>query len=357
MRSITDFLVDAGTTTCAMHSLCSNVTLLTAHSDYANELASIAVASHASYAARHGYETAVRTEPAFHNRGGGIQNMGMSKFVWVRQLFAAGVPCVLWMDADAIITNPLLSVAAMLQKATVAHAGRRRASLFFAGDTMIINSGVMLWRNTPWARSTLETLVEIFPQGFGIGADNGALAILLGGCTAPSAEERRAGESAQAGRACLAGPCTKAGSPPFVPRPSPMWAGCHCERREEWRRCYKRADQGYTNATLQRLIVTGDAAALRATVATELLPHLALLPKRAFNSYTTESKSCANLGRGGAVRSCLWAPCDFSLHLAGITPPAKKFRVLQAALREPFKFAGAEAVPGWHDELARTCTR
>ena len=337
-------------------TVCPNVTLLTAHSPNYDELAAIAVASHAAYAARHGYSTVVRTEPAFNNRGGGLQNIGMSKFVWMRSLFAAGVPCVLWMDADAIVTNPLLSVGALVQKATAAHTGRRRASLFFAGDTMIINSGVMLWRNTPWASSALETLAEIFPQGFGVGSDNGALAILLGGCTVPSVEERRAEESAQAGRSCLAGPCTKAGSHPYVPRPSPLWAGCHCERREEWRRCYERADQGYSNSTLHRLIVNGDAAALRAMVATELLPHLALLPKRAFNSYSTESKSCGALGRGGAARSCLWARCDFSLHLAGITPPAKKFRVLQAVLRE-FKFAGAEAVPDWHDELARTCSR
>tara|TARA_B110000305_G_scaffold180543_1_gene200174 strand:+ start:75 stop:542 length:468 start_codon:yes stop_codon:yes gene_type:complete len=65
----------------------------------------------------------------------------------------------MWLDTDAVVTNRSISVGDIISNAE-AHPRHTEVDLILCDDIggWELNTGVMLWRNTPWTTSILEKL-------------------------------------------------------------------------------------------------------------------------------------------------------------------------------------------------------
>lgn len=113
------------------------------------------------YANRHGYTFVSRSEEYTYQKA----QIGR-KVVWgkidVLQKVLPHFEWVLWMDVDALIVDRNLDLAELINRiGTMVDAGKwRTTSLIVSrpvGDEML-NAGVFLIRNTPWALTLLETV-------------------------------------------------------------------------------------------------------------------------------------------------------------------------------------------------------
>jgi len=130
-------------------------------------------------------------------------------------------------------------------------------SLVFSGDTNAINAGVLLLRRTNYARHLLDEVVAIGAKlrranvTVGMGSDNAAFAIFLGGCT--SATDHR-----------------------------------------QYSACYDRVDVGYMqtekrrNKEVWRRIIGGDRDTFVSMVHPSVWPHVAPVKQRDFQAYKME---------------------------------------------------------------------
>jgi hypothetical protein len=188
---------------------------------------------------------------------------------------------VVWLDLDALVINMEVSLRSM-----VAHASRM-ATLIVSGDTLVVNTGVVIWRSARSSIELLDRLWAIHPT-YRL-HDNGALAIALAGCT-PADSFR------------------------------------------QWAACYNRMDRGdLVNASLR----AGDPAALEALgVAPEWRDRVHLVPQRMMNS------------RLGGTSLERYEPGDFILHVAG-GPRGKRRGLLSAVhtLLDSWK-EGSRETPG-----------
>lgn len=66
---------------------------------------------------------------------------------------------IMWLDTDAVVTNRSISVGDIISNAE-AHPRHTEVDLILCDDIggWELNTGVMLWRNTPWTTSILEKL-------------------------------------------------------------------------------------------------------------------------------------------------------------------------------------------------------
>ena len=252
---------------------CASVVVLTA-ADRLSKLYADTIASQMAWAAHHNYTYAYEKRPLarFANR---TCPMCWSKMQYVRDRLASsqqeGEPrrCVLWLDADVLVTTPSLSLEAVLSKATGPTADGacpHSASLIFSGDTNVINDGVFLVASSAWARRAFDTIISMYPASYGMDHDNAAFAAYLGGC----------------------------------PRFNRTAA-----------QCYASVDNT-KGSQAQRLIEAGNAAAF---VHASRRRHVCSVPKKAWNSYPQE-----------------WAPHHFAIHFAGLKDKAQQHRRIKAII-------------------------
>ena len=246
--------------------------------DRSTELHVATAASQVAWAARHNYTFVRETQPLarFENR---TCPMCWSKLQWVRELLeqtgvkqAAGRRrCVLWLDADVLVTTPSRSLEAVLSDVSKpegsggsAGACAGGASLFFSGDTNVINDGVFLVAASAWARRAFDTIIGMYPASYGMEHDNAAFAAFLGGC--PRADRTAA-------------------------------------------QCYASVDSK-KGSDAQRRIEAGGGLAL---VHASRRQHVCAVPKTAWNSYPHD-----------------WAPHHFAVHFAGSRDKERLLRRIQA---------------------------
>ena len=129
-------------------------------------------------------------------------------------------------------------------------------SLVFSGDTNAINAGVLLFRRTPYALYIIDEIIKIGTilqrknVTIGMGSDNAAFAIFLGGCNSTASYQH-------------------------------------------YQRCYDRVDVGYVrdqkkrNKEVWRRIIAGDRGIFAEMVDPAVLPHIAPVKQIDFQAYTT----------------------------------------------------------------------
>ena len=149
---------------------------------------------------------------------------------------------ILWIDSDAIVVN----ITVKLDNIVNRYANSRNTSLLFSGDKNIINSGVLLIRNTLWMSWALAEVWKIgeklltYPR-IGMGYDNAAFSIFLSGCRSFNSYT-------------------------------------------EFKICYNNSDLGYLSRENQILIENADPLVLRRVISPEILPYVAMIPRKVWNS-------------------------------------------------------------------------
>lgn len=175
-----------------------------------------------------------------------------TKMYLIRDLLQTKCTSVLWVDFDALFMHCKYGIEHVLSSNNV----KEEAKLIFSGDTNIINSGVMIFRRSPWSIQFINTIISIghtpgpdpsFKGGLGMGYENTAFAIALVGC-APSSTQ--------------------------------------AERED----CYRRSDYAYIekekgNKENYLRMTAGDRDALDAVLADKFKSHVHILPQTEFNSY------------------------------------------------------------------------
>ena len=203
--------------------------------------------NHQSYAACQGY-TYVHQTVSLNE----TLTPHWTKMYLIRDLLQTKCASVLWIDFDALFMHCKYSIEHLLSSNKV----NDEALLIFSGDTNIINSGVMIFRRSPWSIQFINTIISIghtpgpdpsFKGGLGMGYENTAFAIALVGCKPSSTQSQR----------------------------------------EE---CYKRSDYAYIekekgNKESYLKMTAGDREALDLVLVDEFKPYVHILPQSEFNSY------------------------------------------------------------------------
>jgi len=124
-------------------------------------------------------------------------------------------------------------------------------SMVFSGDTNAINSGVMLFRKSRWTFQMLDEVDKIFEKmqtegQIGMGYDNAALSIFLGGCSSSSSFS-------------------------------------------DLQKCYRKVDLGWNNPGFNEinsnLIRSADPGIYRKMIPLSILRHIYPIPQKEWNSY------------------------------------------------------------------------
>ena len=158
-------------------------------------------------------------------------------------------------------------------------------SFIFSGDTNVINTGVMLLRNTDWMKYALKEVWDIganftkYPQ-IGMGYDNAAFSMFLAGCNGSSSES-------------------------------------------DLRQCYLKSDAGYYSINDKLAISSANIEFYRTLLSPTVFPHVRPVPHDAFNCYQSDR-------------------AEFILHFAGAHREAK-LRLVEGAIA---RLHGAQVVPG-----------
>eukprot|EP00386_Alphamonas_edax_P016211 GDKI01049524.1.p1 GENE.GDKI01049524.1~~GDKI01049524.1.p1 ORF type:complete len:284 (+),score=75.18 GDKI01049524.1:3-854(+) len=142
-----------------VHSLCNF--------PYETPLPDLAYMNHKSYAEIHGYKYFMHRESVIPDREPHLSKMAL---VWRRfknlgvTTFPAtpGPEWLLWIDCDAFFTNLSLPLEGLIETYAPDQSG---VDFVVAEDIAGINTGVLLFRNTPW---TLDFLSEVFASPYSI---------------------------------------------------------------------------------------------------------------------------------------------------------------------------------------------
>ena len=131
------------------------------------------VKNHRGYAIRHGYDhyllnsTKNATIPIYWTKVlGWLEVMSSEAYQWI-----------FYLDIDAVIIKSAISISAILEKFRIAD----HQHFIFAGDTLVINSGVLLMRNVLWMKSLLRDSLRIGGRDFLPNFEQGVIAAQLGG--------------------------------------------------------------------------------------------------------------------------------------------------------------------------------
>eukprot|EP01041_Mallomonas_annulata_P009299 gene9299-19298_t len=176
---------------------------------------------------------------------------------------------VLWIDSDAVVVNITRSIEDTLKEFYV----HQNTSLIFAGDTCILNTGVLLLKNTPWMHHALDEIWkmgEIFENKpkIGMGYDNAAFAIFLAGCNSRNTYQ-------------------------------------------QLQKCYYIADTGYRNPVDRNSIMQANDTLIKTIISPEVYPYVRAIPHHAFNSYSPDD-------------------ARFIAHFPGLVRVEKNRRVMEA---------------------------
>jgi len=135
----------------------------------------IALANHRAYCSKWGYHCEVLSQ-CLDDRDPAWQKMPHTL-----NLFKRGYEYVFWVDADAFFTNCGKSLQSLIDKME-----QDSSSWLFSGDTLIVNTGQMMWKNTQVARDMLIEADKLwFPEFSHPLKDNAAIAAYLAGARRP----------------------------------------------------------------------------------------------------------------------------------------------------------------------------
>lgn len=200
---------------------------------------------------------------------------------------------VMWLDGDAIFIDTKKSIESHIlsrygihyENITVnstmtSHRSKAdKISLIFSGDTLAINSGVMLFRRSKWSFDFLDEvwkvgeLLENKPL-IGCGIDNAAIAIVLSGCNSNSTYE-------------------------------------------QCRQCYQNVDLGFKDgsryAPIAERISHADITIYQKMIPPRILKHILPVPQTLFQSYSKDTAEfIIHFAGHGEARS--WALEDAANH-------------------------------------------
>lgn len=193
-------------------------------------------------------------------------------------------PCdyVMQMDMDAVIMNDEIKIESFIEKAP-------QASMIITGDSHVVNAGQSLWKNTEFTMNFLKDMWAVGvepPKLPGMGGDNAAFGIVLGGC-------------------------------------GPASAG-------KWQRaaCYKKMNAGWFDPVIQRRTEKAEDQKIFAElgVSDEHRKEIFWLPKTAFNAYTRD-----------------YEEGHFVLHMAGLVKHRKDI-VMKNAIQKSLNKANLQDV-------------
>lgn len=148
-----------------------------------------------------------------------------------------------WMDTDSVFTNFDIKIESLIDN---------EHDFYFSSDTLLINAGHFIFKNTDWSKEQLKNIWNIYPADYGCSGDNAAMAVWLGG-------------------------------------------GNGNMSHEEQKKIYDSVDQGYYNKDIQRNIEAGFGIDY---VYPPLRNKVKILPKKTINSYPRD-----------------WTNGDFILHV------------------------------------------
>ena len=171
---------------------------------------------------------------------------------------------VLYIDSDAIFLDMSVSIFDILEQNRVFSGRSTIAQFAFSGDvSAAVNSGVMLLRNSRWTRSMLEDVSRLGElletthgkeETIGMGGDNAAFLIYMGGCNSSDVAQSMAVLKA----------------------------------------CFDRVNIAYNTETralnpeIALKIAEADMEVYEKMVPADILDHLAVIPQRQFNSFDPE---------------------------------------------------------------------
>jgi galactosyl transferase GMA12/MNN10 family len=196
----------------------------------------ISLPNHREYCSKWGYHC------KFPDQGLDNRHPKWQKIPHTLNLLDQGYDYVFWVDGDAFFTNCGQSLQSLTNKME-----QDSSSWLFSGDTLIINSGQMMWKNTKAARDLLIGVYKLWSPEWTHFlklddlADNAAFAAYLAGARRPITAEILA--------------------------------------------AYKIADECYILRNQQCQHLTSGSREALHMVSKELIQHVSFVPKREINSY------------------------------------------------------------------------
>ena len=193
----------------------------------------MAAANHIAYCDKWGYHYEPVTKAFIIDRGPHWQKLPATL-----ALFDKGYDYVFWIDGDAFFVNCSKSLKPFIDKLEM-----ENSSWLFSGDTLVVNSAQMLWKNTAAARQILNGTDGLYSPNYNIPLfENGAFAAYL--------------------------------------------FGARRQDISEIRNAYRIADECYVRKNAQcRYLRDGSRQALH-LVKEDLKRHISIVPQRAMNSYS-----------------------------------------------------------------------
>lgn len=216
--------------------------------------AAAAIENHRRYAAAHGYSFCHTSNLDPKHRTPHNSFMADAQFNKLRRVRALlkHHEWVLQLDLDAIFVDFTATLEDIVSH--WAGAGHEGIDLLFSGNKLVINSGVLLFRRSPWTDNLLTETVELGVSlgtwtkskwrdaERGPGGDNWALAVVLAGCNRSSSAAELTG-------------------------------------------CYRRADGGNGNDTFTESIYAGKQAVADTALSADAAKRMRVLPRALFQSY------------------------------------------------------------------------
>lgn len=154
---------------------------------------------------------------------------------------------ILWLDSDAIFVNMTRGIDDLILDFHIAN----NISFIFSADECIINSGVLLIKNTMWAKAMLQGVWDIglqldkYPK-IGMGYDNAALIMFLVGCNATSTYEQLLG-------------------------------------------CYFKGALGTKDKNVKNQFFRANQDVFKPIIIPTIIPHIQILPHNSLNCYSTQA--------------------------------------------------------------------
>lgn len=189
-----------------------------------------AVENHKMYCKKHNYKYVLRTK----SKTDRIPNWEKIHLL-LELMNDPNNQFLFWMDTDSVFTNFDLKIEGLLNS---------KHHFYFSGDTNIINTGHFILKNSDWSKEQLKHIWDIYPADYGMGSDNAAMSVWLGG-------------------------------------------GNGKMSHEEQKITYKSVDKGYKNKNIQKKIESGEA---KEYITPNLRDKVKLLPKKTINSYLHDWK-------------------------------------------------------------------
>ena len=125
-----------------------SITVITGYTEAIKDLADITTRYLIKYCEFNGYDHFIYTEKDFsHN-----MKPAWSKLIFINKEFEKGYQYVLWVDADAIITNANYKLESIIEN---------DKDIYISKDVNGLNTGIVMFKNTDKVKNILNKLLEM----------------------------------------------------------------------------------------------------------------------------------------------------------------------------------------------------